>query len=76
MLATWGAHGWGGGPWFLFFPLFWILVVVGLALFFRRRTRFWYARSGEVTLAESFARGEITEDEYRRRIAVLRERPR
>jgi uncharacterized membrane protein len=33
-------------------------------------------RSGEVTLAESFARGEITEEEYRRRMSVLRERPR
>ena len=47
-----------------------------LAFLFRRG---WYHRqggSGEAVLGERYARGEITEEEYRRRRAVLRERSR
>ncbi|MDF3291545.1 SHOCT domain-containing protein [Streptomyces silvisoli] len=33
----------------------------------------WGARRAEDLLAERFARGEIDEDEYRRRLALLRE---
>jgi putative membrane protein len=70
-LATWGNHpGWGPGPWFLLFPLlFWTAVIVALVVTRRR----WRGRSGESTLADVFARGEITEAEYRSRLAVLRE---
>jgi putative membrane protein len=71
MIAHW--HG------FWFFPLFWIVLVVFL---FGGRW-FWWRRyrdmehglgSGERVLAERFARGEIDESEYRRRLAVLKER--
>ena len=74
MTVTQLAHpygpGWGPGPWFLLFPLtFWVLVILGV-LFARRRFR---GRPGESVLADHFARGEITEAEYRARLAVLRE---
>jgi putative membrane protein len=77
VLATWTGHGWGPGPWFLLFPLFWLAVIVALAFLFRRR-RWGQGRggSGEAVLGERYARGEITEEEYRQRLAVLRERSR
>jgi putative membrane protein len=65
-------HAWGAGPWFLVFPLFWLTVVVVLAIVFRRRRRgHAYDGSGEALLAERYARGEITEEEYRQRLSVL-----
>jgi putative membrane protein len=74
-----GAHGpWAGGfsPWFLLFPLFWILVI-GLFIFVARRTwrrnhEWATARGGESVLRERYARGEIDESEYRKRLQVLR----
>jgi putative membrane protein len=66
-------HGWGAGPWFLLFPLFWLTVIVALALVFRRRP--WggsHDASGEALLGERYARGEISEEEYRQRLSVLR----
>ena len=70
MLMAWTHDGWGG-PWFLIFPLLWIGVVVFAFSAFRggRRRR---GDSAEATLGERFARGEITADEYRQRLAVLR----
>ena len=66
---VWG-WGWGPGPWFLIFPLlFWTAVIVALVVTRRR----WRGHSGESTLADVFARGEISEAEYRARLAVLRE---
>jgi putative membrane protein len=50
--------------------LFWTTVVVLFVLFGRRWRR---RQDGETTLADVFARGEITEAEYRSRLAVLRE---
>jgi putative membrane protein len=71
MVATWG-HA--GGLWFLF-PLLWLAVIVGLVFMFRRRSwRYGHWGSGADVLGERFARGEITEDEYRQRLRVLRER--
>jgi putative membrane protein len=63
--------GFGGGPWFLFFPLFWIAVFVGAFFLFRRRHDRWAIHSGESVLAERYARGEISADEYRQRLNVL-----
>jgi putative membrane protein len=69
MLMTWAN---GGGPWFLLFPLFWLVVVVGAFWLFRRRGHDWHATtSAEGVLAERYARGEITADEYRQRLGVL-----
>ena len=66
--------------WFGFFPLIWFFVIV---LFFRvfgwRRWHHhhgWNGHGGgsaEQTLGERYARGEITEEEYKQRRAVLRE---
>jgi putative membrane protein len=71
---------WGyGGPWIffgLFRLLFWVVVIGGLFYVFRRRP-YWHehheARSGESVLAERYAKGEISEEEYRQRLTVLRE---
>jgi len=73
--------GWGDGPWdsggpgwWLIFPiLFWVLVlsVVGYVIY--RMLPAQSARSAaERTLAELYARGEISEDELKQRRAVLR----
>ncbi len=71
------AHAWGHGPWWPIFPIFWILFWVTIVFFvFRARGR-WGRRfagpSGEEVLAERYARGEISDNEYRERLAVLRE---
>jgi putative membrane protein len=66
-------HEWGPGPWFLVVPLFWLAVVVTLAFFFGGRRRRWHVGSAEAALAERYARGEITEEEYRRAVSVLKE---
>jgi putative membrane protein len=69
-------HGWDGRPgwWFLVPATFWLLVLVGAVVWWawwRRRPA--ADRGPESVLGEAFARGEITEDEYRSRLAVLRE---
>ncbi len=69
-----GDHDWGPGPWFLLIPLtFWLLVLAAFLLIRRRWARRWGQRGGESTLADLFARGEISEEEYRGRLKVLRE---
>ncbi len=70
MLAYWG--GPHGGPWFLLFPLFWFTVIVVAIFLFRRGRPGWRSASAEVMLGELFARGEISEEEYRKRREVLR----
>ncbi|MEU9806984.1 SHOCT domain-containing protein [Mycobacterium sp. NPDC050853] len=63
----WGDHPWH--PWFLVFPiLFWTLVIVAIVSARRR----WAGRQGEGTLRDVYARGEITEAEYRDRLTMLR----
>jgi putative membrane protein len=76
MFAMWAGHAAGPGPWFLLFPLFWLLVIGTVIFFVTRRGRWYHVRSGESALGELFARGEITEEEYRKRQRVLRERGR
>jgi putative membrane protein len=63
--------GWGGGPWFLFFPLIWIALLVGAFFLFRPGRDRWQTPSAEEVLAELYARGEISADEYRQRLNVL-----
>lgn len=77
----------GPGPWIFLVPLVWGLVVVGVVLLLRRTV--WGGRppwsgphdgggrgpSPATVLGRRFAAGEIDEDEYRRRLAVLDERP-
>jgi putative membrane protein len=69
-----GGWGDGPGPWFLIFPLFWLTVLVLAAVWFRRRVPFWRQPStGRSVLDERYARGEISADEYRERLEVLKE---
>lgn len=69
----------GGGPgWWLVFPiafgLFWIAVAVGAFVLLRRRATPPGPRaSAETLLAERFARGDIDEDEYYKRLATLQQ---
>ena len=78
-----GPFFWGFG--FLFFPLFFIILIVLFATLGRRRwaRNGWgpgyghpyfggAARGAESTLAERFAQGDIDEKEYRARLEVLR----
>ena len=76
MLAAFYGHAWGPGPWFLLFPFLWLVVIVALVSIFGRRRHRWHTRSGEEVLAERYARGEISEEEYRQRASVLGERSR
>ncbi|MFC0038130.1 SHOCT domain-containing protein [Actinomadura rayongensis] len=83
MFTTVLAHGpWNdsGGPhafWPLF-PLLWALVLGGGFVLVRRRMTARPAtaqdptRNARALLADRFARGEIDEDEYHARLAVLR----
>jgi putative membrane protein len=59
-------------PWFPLFPLFFLGLWVLLFVTVGRRWRRPYRQSGEMVLAERYARGEIDESEYRERRAVLR----
>jgi putative membrane protein len=85
--TTLADHWDGPGPWWPLIPLFWFGLFI--AFFFiaarsgwwgRRR---WYTehaqadgvRAGKARLAERFASGEIDEQEYRARLAVLEETP-
>jgi putative membrane protein len=66
--------------WWPGFGLFWIVLVWGVVAFFFWRRRAWRGgwrsgpgASGEAVLGERYARGEITEDEYRERLRVLKD---
>jgi putative membrane protein len=69
VLAHADGPGWWPGIWIVFMVLFW-----GTIAFVWRR-RGWKrppGSSGEAVLAERYARGEITDAEYRERLAVLK----
>ncbi|MFE0347110.1 SHOCT domain-containing protein [Streptomyces griseoluteus] len=83
----WGMGGWFIMT--VFMVLFWAVLIVGLVALVRylagtgRHQRAslpppagevgWQGRGAENLLAERFARGEIDEEEYQRRLALLRE---
>ncbi|MCW7942769.1 hypothetical protein AAW14_11925 [Streptomyces hygroscopicus] len=83
----WGCGGWFVMT--VFMVLFWALVTAGLVVLVRYLTGThhrqpsgapprpgegrWGDRRAENLLAERFARGEIEEEEYKRRLAALRE---
>jgi putative membrane protein len=75
MMASW-AGGWGGGPWIgIVWLLFWAALVIGAVYLFRRRSPDRDpGQTAAAALAERYARGDIEEDEYRKRLRVLRER--
>lgn len=77
LATTMVEHGgnWGPGPWWPIFPLFWVLVLgfVIFAVFRARRGGRWHhGPSAEDVLAERYARGEISVEEYRERLSVLK----
>lgn len=82
MMWWYGWHWWGGLAMTLGFVGFWALVAWVIATLVRGTRgrgagREWTAPpTPEQTLAERFARGEIDEQEYRRRLAVLRDQDR
>ena len=72
-----GSGRWDGpGPWWPVFPILWLIVIAGIVttivLVGRRNRGLAGRRAGEARLAERFASGEMTEQEYRERLAVLR----
>jgi putative membrane protein len=74
-MVAWFGGGWGGGPWIgVLWLLFWAALVIGAVYLFRRRPpQRDPGESAATALAERYARGEIDEDEYRKRLLVLRE---
>jgi putative membrane protein len=75
-MMFWNGHGVSGWEWFAMSAgmiLFWVLVITAAVLLFRAldRPRTSEGASAERLLAERFARGEIDEEEYRGRLAVL-----
>jgi putative membrane protein len=86
-MMIWDGHGWGWGGWMLMtfiMILFWALVIGAIVVLLRgfrgggqaapegRGQAASEGRSAEQILAERYARGEIEEDEYRRRLDVVR----
>lgn len=71
-------HWDGPGPWWPVFPFLWLLIVVAVIFavsrYGWRRRGYGGTHSGEAKLAERFAAGDIGEQEYRERLAVLREK--
>lgn len=74
-----GEHmsGWGWAAMSISMVLFWAVLILGGVLLFRALNRPSDHPAGlgrptpEQVLAERFARGEIDEDEYRRRLETL-----
>ena len=78
--ATTVADRWDGDRpdyWFIF-PIMWFLIIAGgivAAVVISRRNRNAAGpRAGETVLAQRYAAGEIDEEEYTARLAVLRRR--
>ncbi|MBC7723573.1 MAG: hypothetical protein H7146_02345 [Burkholderiaceae bacterium] len=79
-----GPFGGGFGWLVLLIPLFWVGLIVLIAVLFGRRWRraamgpggrAWHSSpitGAEASLAERFAQGDIDETEYRSRLEVLR----
>ena len=82
-LTLLSTHSPGDGPggWWIF-PIFWLFLWVGVIataiwFFAGRRRRYWQRnssadRAGDI-LAERFARGELTNEEYTERLRQLRD---
>jgi putative membrane protein len=66
------ANGWHDGHWWIVFPILWLFLIgTAIALFWRHGRR-GGVDSPKQILGERFARGEISADEYRDRLAQLR----
>jgi putative membrane protein len=73
-----GPHDGWDGPWWIFPPLFFLFwLTVAAVIFWRFRRGRWHhddsgMRAGSDVLAERFARGEISHEEYTERLGQLR----
>ncbi|MDN0199814.1 SHOCT domain-containing protein [Streptomyces sp. S.PNR 29] len=86
-MMFWYAHGMNGWGWFgmsIGMVAFWALVITALVLVFRAANRphehthtphSSAAATPQQILGERFARGEIDEEEYRRRLDALHAGP-
>lgn len=77
--GPYGDGAWNGPHFFFpFFPLLFLLLVAAFIITGAVRRRRWHAeaprRDAESTLGERYATGEIDEEEFRARRAVLREK--
>jgi putative membrane protein len=70
MLVMADTNGWHDGHHWIIFPLFW-LIVIAIAIVLFRRGGWGPRRSARTILAERFARGEISAEEYRERRGQL-----
>jgi len=78
-----GMSGWGYLMMSANMLLFWVLVIAGIVVLVRYLGRSGFAGAGqagqltraEAILAERFAHGEISEEEYRNRVNVLHRAP-
>jgi putative membrane protein len=66
------ANQWHHDHWWVVFPILWLLLFATLLVVFLRRGSRNGTTSAKQILGERFARGEITLDEYRDRLAQLR----
>jgi putative membrane protein len=66
----------GAAHWWYLAPFLWVLwagVIVAIFVLFRSRSRRWHGGDrAKAILAERFARGEISSDEFRERLDALR----
>ena len=71
-----GAWRYGSGAWWPALPLLWLAVIViamtAVFLLIRSTANRPDSHVAEAKLAEQYATGSITQDEYRERLAVLR----
>jgi len=80
-MMYWGGGGWGAGWWAVMaiaMVIFWAIVVFGIVALVRYFGHTHDAPTSEKTDPEAIlrtrlARGEIDEEEFRKRLAVLRE---
>jgi putative membrane protein len=79
VFADWHHDGPG---WWIAFPLFWLLVLLGIVFLLLRARAPWgpprfagHRETAIEVLERRYARGEIGLEEYRERRAVLEERP-
>ncbi|HWS91235.1 MAG TPA: SHOCT domain-containing protein [Mycobacterium sp.] len=82
-MMMWYGGNWGWGGWLLMtiaMVLFWALIITAVVLIVRyvvsqrpTGTSVGSARTPEEVLAERYARGEIDDEEYQRRLALLRQ---
>jgi putative membrane protein len=67
-----GMGGWGALVMAVLWVLFWAAVIVGVVLLARGTAATTRPPAPADVLADRFARGEINEEEYQSRLAVLR----